>query len=130
MFKQLGFLGLTISAVLVVSLALVPTMPAQAHAQLLVSTPAAGSVVYKWPSTVTITFDDDLIVFEDANQLVVTDSKKRRVDSGVTVVTGASLSVSLKKTKRFGKYTVTYRVISADGHPVSQSYPFYYKKKP
>jgi methionine-rich copper-binding protein CopC len=129
MFKQLGFLRLTTSAVLVVSLALAPTMPAQAHAQLLVSTPAAGSVVYKWPSTVTITFDDDLIVFEDANQLVVTDSKKRRVDAGISVVTGASLSVSLKKAKRYGKYTVTYRVISADGHPVSQSYPFYFKKK-
>lgn len=103
--------------------------PASAHAQRLVSTPAVGAVLYKWPALASVTFDDDIVAMPDANQLVVTDPKRHRVDTGAFVVKGATLTVALKKTKLYGKYTVTYRVISADGHPVSESYPFYFKKK-
>jgi methionine-rich copper-binding protein CopC len=69
------------------------------------------------------TFDDDLIVLGDSNQITVTNSKKQRVDTANTLVVGNQLTVGLKKLK-IGKYKVSYRALSADGHPISATYSF------
>ena len=95
------------------------------------SNPRVGSTVYKLPTQVQLNFDDDLIVLGDTSDVVqVTDPKGKRVDVGLSAVSGATLSVKLKPSLILGKYRVTYRVISADGHPVSGTYPFYLAKKP
>ncbi len=105
--------------------------PALAHAQLLVSNPRVGSTVYVLPKIVQLTFDDDLIVLgETANQIQITDPKGKRLDVGASLISGSKLSVAMKSSLLLGKYRVTYRVLSADGHPVSGSYPFYLDKKP
>ena len=79
----------------------------------------------------SLTFDDNLInLGGNSNQIEVTDPKGVRLDSGTSLVSGATLSVALKPDTIIGKYEVTYRVISADGHPVSNSFPFYLDKKP
>jgi copper resistance protein C len=107
------------------------TLPASAHAQLLLSNPKIGSSVLLLPSKVQLTFDDNLIdLGGSSNQIEVTDPKGKRIDSGATRVDGSALSVQLKPDNLLGKYEVTYRVISADGHPVSNSFPFYLEKKP
>ena len=77
-----------------------------------------------------MTFDDDLIVLGGSSDIVqVTDPKGKRVDVGLSTVADATLSVKLKSSSLLGRYRVTYRVISADGHPVSGNYPFYLAKK-
>jgi copper resistance protein C len=107
------------------------SLPASAHAQLLLANPKIGSSVYALPSKVQLTFDDNLIdLGGTSNQVEVTDPKGKRIDSGSTHVDGATLAVQLKSDTAVGKYEVTYRVISADGHPVSNSFPFYLAKKP
>lgn len=40
------------------------------------------------------------------------------------MVTGAKSTVQVTDTLPNGTYTVAYRVVSADGHPVQGSYPF------
>jgi methionine-rich copper-binding protein CopC len=106
-------------------------LPASAHAQLLLSNPRIGSSVYLLPSKIQLTFDDNLIdLGGSSNQIEVTDPKGKRIDSGATRVDGSALTVQLKPYTLLGKYEVTYRVISADGHPVSNSFPFYLEKKP
>jgi methionine-rich copper-binding protein CopC len=106
-------------------------LPASAHAQLLIANPPVGSSVYALPPRVTLTFDDNLInLGGSSNQIQVIDPKGNRVDVGVSAVNGSTLSVQLKPETVIGKYEVTYRVISADGHPVSNSIPFYLDKKP
>jgi methionine-rich copper-binding protein CopC len=106
-------------------------LPASAHAQLLLSNPRVGSSLLALPASVTLTFDDNLINLGGAsNQIEVTDPKGVRLDAGSSQVSGATLSVALKSGSVIGKYEVTYRVISADGHPVSNSFPFYLEKKP
>jgi copper resistance protein C len=106
-------------------------LPASAHAQLLIANPLVGSSVYALPSRVSLTFDDNLInLGGTSNQIQVVDPKGNRVDTGSSLLNGATLSVPLKPDNIIGKYEVTYRVISADGHPVSNSFPFYLEKKP
>jgi methionine-rich copper-binding protein CopC len=119
-----------VAALTLVVLTLGLALPASAHAQLLLSNPQVGSTVFVLPSRVALTFDDNLInLGGSANQIQVTDPKGLRVDSGATAVSAATLSVNLKADSLIGKYEVTYRVISADGHPVSNSFPFYFEKK-
>ena len=103
--------------------------PATAHAQLALANPKASSVLTKAPTKIKLTFDDDLIVVEGANQIVVTDPRGRAVTNGATAVEGSEMSVGLKRLTVFGRYKVLYRVLSADGHPVSAFYYFYFQKK-
>lgn len=104
---------------------------ASAHAQRLTAYPAVGKTIYVAPTQVSITFDDDLIELQGANQIVVLDPKQHQMQIGETSLSGATVEVKLRKLKLYGKYSVIYRVLSADGHPVSETYPFYfYKKKP
>ena len=102
--------------------------PALAHAQLLVANPAVGSTLTTSPAKVTLTFDDDLIDIQNGNQLAVQDPKGKSVTVGVATLQGAVLSIALAKLTVYGKYEVTYHVISADGHPVTSQYPFYFQK--
>jgi methionine-rich copper-binding protein CopC len=103
--------------------------PASAHAQLLVSTPKVSSTLYVAPKVVTLTFDDDLLALESGNQIEVRDPKKRLVSLADSRVVGPTLSASLGKLTTYGKYSVAYHVISADGHPVTSTFFFYFMKK-
>lgn len=105
------------------------SFPASAHAQLALSNPKASATLTKAPTKITLTFDDNVIALEGANQIVVSDPKGRSVTAGSTTVSGAELEVALKKLTVMGRYKVLYRVLSADGHPVTAFYYFYLKKK-
>ncbi|MEN9715021.1 MAG: hypothetical protein RJA35_488 [Actinomycetota bacterium] len=124
--KTISFAAFALASTLVVGV----SAPAFAHAQLLVSSPAVGSTLYVAPTSVTLTFDDDLIDLAGGNQIVVTDPSNARVDTGDTVLKGATLSIALRKLTKFGKYLISYHVISNDGHPVGSQFPFYYQAKP
>jgi hypothetical protein len=88
-----------------------------------------SAVLYKAPINVMLTFDDELLDVATSNVVQVFSDKNRRVDGGATKVQGATVSTTLKKNLAIGRYRVVYRVLSADGHPVSASYYFYLKKK-
>lgn len=105
------------------------TAPAEAHAQLVKANPKMSAVLYKAPINVTLTFDDELLDMSTSNLVQVFSDKNRRVDGGATKVQGATVSTTLNKNLAIGRYRVVYRVLSADGHPVSASYYFYLKKK-
>lgn len=109
---------------------LVSAIPASAHAQLVSANPKSKSVVYALPKQVQLMFGDDLIDLAEGNQIQVTDPKGKRIDTGENILLGNQLSTGLKKSLWFGRYTVTYRVLSEDGHPVSATYFFTLAKKP
>ena len=102
---------------------------ASAHAQLTSSNPVANKTISTLPDWVYLEFDGNLMVFGDKNpnQITITDSKKKRVDIGGSVVGGARISTRLKSGLKPGKYLVSYRIVSEDGHPVSGSVSFTYK---
>ena len=105
------------------------SIPASAHAQLIESNPGVNKVVKSLPEFVWVEFDGDLMTFGDKNPNVITvlDSKKKRVDSGGSLVGGARLSTKLKTGLKPGRFQVTYRIVSEDGHPVTGNYFFTYK---
>lgn len=98
---------------------------AQAHAVLERTSPAEGSVVSAAPRQVTLTFGEDVGVTGDDVQ--VYDDQLHRVDTGhAGHITGRgdTVGVALRPGLPHGTYTVTWRVISADSHPVSGGYTF------
>lgn len=106
------------------ALVLVQRTPAMAHASLAYATPAIGQILSQSPNQVQLTFDDDLQnLGGNSNVIEVTDATGEEVQMGETLLQGATISVALKSLAS-GRYTVTYRVVSADGHPVSDSYDF------
>jgi methionine-rich copper-binding protein CopC len=119
-----------IASLLLGWLLLVSATPASAHAQLVSANPKAKSTVYVLPTQVKLMFSDDLIDLPGGNLIQVTDPKGKRMDAGSISLLGNQLSVELKKSSLLGRYKVTYRVLSEDGHPISSSYYFTLAKKP
>jgi methionine-rich copper-binding protein CopC len=115
--------------VLALAMILIMPAPAQAHAQLVAANPRISAVLTTAPKKVTLTFDDDLIPLAGSNVILVQNAKGVPVSSGATSLTAATIQVSLVPKLPLGVYKVTYRVLSADGHPVSNSYYFYIRKK-
>jgi copper transport protein len=111
-------LAVTIGATLL-ALLLAPA-GASAHALLEGTSPQRGATLHTQPRAVTLRFSES--VEGNFGALRVFDAKARRVDDGHTIHpdgTGSELAVGLKPGLPNGTYVATYRVISADSHPVS-----------
>ncbi|SEB13386.1 copper resistance CopC family protein [Leifsonia sp. 21MFCrub1.1] len=113
------------------ALALAPAAAASAHDYVVGSDPAAGSTVTSALTTVTVTFNDrvlDLSGTGSTNLLTVTgpDAGTRHFETGCATVADTALSAPVALGGA-GRYTVTYQIVSADGHTVSSSYAFTYQ---
>lgn len=98
------------------------TAPAGAHTALTNSDPAADATVQTGPARVTATFNEELQPTFAAMTVVGPDGNLW--SSGDPQVQGATASVSLRPLGPSGRYTVNYRVTSADGHVVTGSWSF------
>ncbi len=91
-----------------------------AHAQLLGTTPEDGSTE-KAVSEVVLSFNED--VNPDFVKVVVKGPDGAEAD-GDPVVGDTDVTQALSADLPAGAHTVTYRVVSSDGHPVSGSFAF------
>ncbi|WP_433080244.1 copper resistance CopC/CopD family protein [Dactylosporangium sp. CA-052675] len=101
-----------------------PAAPASAHAELEKTAPVAGTVLNDMPGEVTLTFSEQVRLVADKIKVVAPDGG--RADTGKPVVRDQELVIPLKSGGAKGTYLVSYRVISADSHPVSGGYSFSY----
>lgn len=109
-------------AILVGVLAL-GTTAASAHATLKSSSPADGQSVLTSPSEIRITFSEAVTTISGG--LSVLDADGKTVDTGNSeIVDGRTLVAPISESLSDGTYVATYRVLSADGHPVSGSLLF------
>jgi copper transport protein len=98
------------------------------HATLLRSVPAANSVLQNPPESVRLVFSE-AVVPELSQILLVHQSAGRiPIDSSLLAVANDPHDVHIlvghiSRLQR-GRYKVVWRVLSADGHPVSGSYSF------
>jgi methionine-rich copper-binding protein CopC len=99
----------------------VPTV-AQAHDVLERTTPADGTTVDRLPGAVVLTFSEKPL---DIGTQVVVTGPSGNVASGSPTIDGRDVTQALAPTAPAGDYTVTYRVTSDDGHPVSGSFSFH-----
>jgi len=114
------------AALAAAALALVPATSASAHDYLVSSTPAANASVTSALSQVSLTFDD--IVLDDGGHgalVQVTDASGRNFETGCASVQDRQVSVPVALGAP-GTYRVTWQIVSADGHPVSDSIQFTY----
>ena len=97
-----------------------------AHGQIVTTYPLMDSVSSPTPSQVWIEFDGQLqqIEGEVVNTLKVTDSTGLVVSSEEAVIEGAKISTQVSDQSVGGVFTVQYRIVSEDGHPVEGSYTF------
>lgn len=98
---------------------------ASAHAVLEHTSPASGAVLKHSPTEVTLTFGEDVGV--NSSDVQVFDDKLHRIDKGDAghlTGHGETVGVDLPPNLRRGTYTVTWRVISADSHPVAGGFTF------
>ncbi|MEK8104691.1 copper resistance CopC family protein [Micromonospora sp. M12] len=118
--SRAGRLG--VAALTVLLALLVPAGPAWAHNTLRSSSPARDATLPGTPSAVTLEFSARLD--PGFTTVVLTDADKRRIPTGDPVVVGATSTVAVTGALPNGTYTVAYRVVSTDGHPLQGSYPF------
>ena len=95
--------------------------PASAHTDLVGGSPEPGEVLQTPVTQVELTFASDLL--EEGSQILVRDPKGLE-RAGATAVSGASATVSVKPLQVAGRYTVAYRAVAVDGHPITGSYRF------
>lgn len=101
---------------------LAPASPAAAHAALLSSDPADGSVLERQPEAVSLQFSERVSVQADGIRVV--DASGDRVDRGAAAAEGATATSPLRDDLPDGTYVVSWRVVSADGHPVRGALSF------
>jgi copper transport protein len=103
-------------------LAISGATPALAHATVVGSDPAESSRLQAPPSKVTMTFSEDVSL--GAGYLKVVDNKSNIVSDGDAKVEGRNVTVPLKSGLGDGSYIVSYRITSADSHPIGGAYSF------
>lgn len=99
----------------------VGTSPASAHATLISTDPAEGEVVPQTPDVVTLTFDEPVSL--TAQGIRVFDAQGEPVPADASSA-DAVVTADLPDELSDGTYVVTYRLVSADGHPIAGSLTF------
>jgi copper transport protein len=119
-----GTFRLALMSGIAVLLSAIFAATALGHSQLLRSEPRDGQTLKRSPRTVTLTFNEGIEA--EFVRLRVEDSSGRRVDRGGPFhprdreeLVAVRLQPDLD-----GRYVASYRVISADGHPVTKRTSF------
>ncbi|PZG14740.1 copper resistance protein CopC [Micromonospora craterilacus] len=103
--------------------ALVPAGPAAAHAVVVATTPLRDEVLGYAPREVLVTFSEPIAAVPGRVQVLAPDGK--RINVGAPEVRDRTMRMALRASDRpLGTYLVSYRVISADSHPVAGSFTF------
>jgi hypothetical protein len=112
-----------VSAVLAVVLVVLGAAgPASAHNVLIGSSPHDGAKLRHGPRAVVLTFDQP--VRHGYDTITVTGPGGGRWEAGPTTVDDRKVRVRVRPLGPAGAYTVGYRILSADGHPVSGELTF------
>jgi copper transport protein len=115
-------LGCAAAAVLGMLLVVAAASPAAAHAELLRTDPADGARLEQPPTEVSLVFSEP--VSADLGGLQVVDADGTRADEGAVQVAGPEVTVGVRDDLPDGSYVVSYRVISADSHPIRGAFIF------
>lgn len=96
--------------------------PASAHSELVESTPAAGSTLKEAPTEVELVFGEG--VQQQGGSIVVSLQNTVVSQQNTFAVNDNVASVQLQGADQPGTYSVAFRVVSADGHPVRDTFTY------
>nr|WP_192756858.1 copper resistance CopC family protein [Actinopolymorpha pittospori] len=100
----------------------VSSAPAWAHDSLVASDPKDGAVLDRAPSAIVLRFDQP--VGRRFGQVVVSGPDGSTYQDGQVQVSGSTVRQALRALGPAGTYRIAWRVVSADGHPVSDTLAF------
>lgn len=97
-----------------------------AHGKIVATYPLRDSTSSPAPTQVWIEFDGELQLIdgEVINTLKVKDSTGLVVSAEDADIEGSKISTQISDQSVGGVFTVEYRIVSEDGHPVEGSYTF------
>ncbi|MEU9844590.1 copper resistance CopC family protein [Actinomadura sp. NPDC048032] len=94
-------------------------VPASAHTALTSASPEKDATVAA-PSQIVLTYGDPVRL----PRVVVTDGSGRQYQTGPARAVDNKVTQAVGRTPPDGKYTVGWRVVASDGHPVEGAYTF------
>jgi copper transport protein len=110
------------AALLAVVLAIgILPVPARAHAVLLETQPASGAVIASAPQAIMLRFNEPV---RPISVRVLRAEDETALPLPPVEATDTRLSLPLPQGLPDGSYVLSYRVTSADGHPVAGSFVF------
>jgi methionine-rich copper-binding protein CopC len=109
---------------LVLSIPLITTsaLPAHAHTSLEFSTPSDSQSIEFLPNELSASFDEDLIEIEGevVNTLELQSAERTKYVLSSATIAGPTVSATVEDGEYpAGDYLLKFRVVSADGHPVT-----------
>ena len=110
-----------------IAILLMTSPMAQAHSRVVSSNPAAGSTITKMPAAISFTANEELVKLngKEISKISLVAADKSEVKLGAISANKLTISAPiLQKIFKSGAYTINYRIISADGHPVSGTIKF------
>jgi copper resistance protein C len=112
-----------VTAVLVAAaFVLFPAAGAQAHDELLSHTPEDGATVETMPEELTLTFSNVPVALGSVVQ--IQDSTGTNWADGEVQITDTEVSQPIKVDAPAGEYSVVWRVVSSDAHPIEGNFTF------
>ncbi|WP_020134000.1 copper resistance CopC/CopD family protein [Streptomyces sp. 351MFTsu5.1] len=98
---------------------------ASAHAALRATDPEDGTVLKSAPRSITLTFTESVGLLDDSFRVLTPEGKRLATGEAEHGAGGSdTASVTLPPKLAQGTYTVAWRVVSADSHPVSGAFTF------
>ncbi len=111
---------------LAVGLLLSSNQIAFAHAELIKSFPVANSTLTKSPSFIQLEFGETLTTLRSktVNSITILDSKSHKIATSKILVKKGIARVEIIDKLKLGRYSIKYRVVSADGHVLKSQFKF------
>ena len=97
---------------------------ASGHSQLVSSDPVDGSVLSAPPNQLVLTFNEALL--KEAVAVAIANGAGEAVSGAVATAVGAIVTIPWPSDLPPDNYSVSYRIVSDDGHPITGSIGFSY----
>lgn len=110
--------GMTAAVIAVLAAA----VPASAHDELISSSPTPGAVLAEAPVSVTLDFSAEVLT--TGAVIVIADARGDDWVAAPAVVQGTTVTADVREDMPDAGYELRWRVVSADGHPISGVIPF------
>lgn len=95
--------------------------PALAHDDLVSTSPSQGSVVEAGIVDLELEFSAELMTIGESAEIIVLGPEGELLNNGCAVIDGRLLSTKVDLDQA-GNHTISWRVVSSDGHPIEGSF--------